>query len=290
MRSDLIDLSDYLVLIKGAGDLASGVALRLFHSGFPIVMTELSQPLMVRRTVSFGEAINQGQVQVEDVTAVRVQDIDAARCVLGARGADRRIPVLVDPEARCLVPLHPNILVDAIMAKRNLGTTMFDAPLVAALGPGFCAGVDCHVVIETNRGHNLGRAIYRGAAEPDTGVPGNVGGKTVERLLRAPVAGVMENRADIGDRVVSGQVVAVVEGREVRAKIDGVLRGLVRNGVWVGANCKIGDVDPRAEPVHCYLVSDKSLAIGGGVLEAVMAFLTGGVRRQSLTFPSVLHR
>lgn len=272
MKPDLIDLSDFSVLIKGGGDLATGVALRLFHSGFPVMMTELPQPLMVRRTVSLGEAINLGRVQVEDVIAVCVEDAEAARRVMH----QRQIPVLVDPPASCRILLQPAILVDAIMAKRNLGTAANDAPLVVALGPGFCAGVDCHVVIETNRGHNLGRPIYRGWAEPDTGVPGEIGGKTAERLLRTPVAGMVETRAEIGDWVVTGQTVAVVSGQEVRAQIDGVLRGLVRHGVWVSANCKIGDVDPRAEPAHCYRVSDKSLAIGGGVLEAAMSFLTGG--------------
>lgn len=273
MRRILIDLSDTLVLIKGGGDLATGVALRLYHSGFPVVMTELPQPLMVRRTVSFGEAVNLGQMQVEGVTAVRVADAGAAQRVLAERGP-RRIPVLVDPQACCRVPLHPAVLVDAIMAKRNLGTTRQDAPLVIALGPGFCAGEDCHVVIETNRGHMLGRPLYQGSAEADTGVPGSVGGKTVERLLRAPAAGVLQARAEIGDRVALGQVVAVVSGQEVRAGTDGVLRGMVRSGMPVSAGLKIGDVDPRAEPAHCFLVSDKSLSIGGGVLEAVMHSLT----------------
>jgi xanthine dehydrogenase accessory factor len=271
----LIDVTNTLVLIRGGGDLASGVALRLFHSGFPVVITELSQPLMVRRTVSFGEAVYQGQTQVEDVTAVLVDDVQTARQIACAQGADRRIPVLIDADAHCRLMLHPDILIDAIIAKHNLGTTKNDAPLVIALGPGFRAGVDCHVVIETNRGHNLGRPLYQGTAEPDTGVPGSINGKTNERLLRAPVAGIIENRAPIGDRVVVGQVVAVIEGQEIRAEIDGVLRGLIRSGVWVSAHCKIGDVDPRAEPDHCYLVSDKSLAIGGGVLEAMMVFLTG---------------
>lgn len=278
----MIDLSDILVLIKGGGDLATGVALRLFHSGFPVVITELPQPLMVRRTVSLGEAVNLGRMQVEDVTAVCVENADEARRMVCGHGANRQIPVLADPPASCRVLLQPVILVDAIMAKRNLGTAGNDAPLVVALGPGFCAGTDCHVVIETNRGHNLGRPIYRGEAEPDTGVPGEIGGKSAERLLRAPVAGVVETRAEIGDRVTLGQTVAVINGQEVRAQIDGVLRGLVRHGVWVNAACKIGDVDPRANREHCYRVSDKSLAIGGGVLEVAMSFLTGGFHFRTL--------
>ncbi len=255
-----------LVLIKGAGDLASGVAARLHRCGFPVVMTELPHPLMVRRTVSFGEAVYEGKVEVEGITARRVDDAPSAVLALGV-GA---IPVLVDPQAGSLGALRPAVLVDAIMAKQNTGTTLADAPLVIALGPGFAAGHDCHAVIETNRGHCLGRVILEGPAEPDTGRPGNVGGKTFERILRAPVGGAVRGRAEIGERVVEGQIVATVEGVEVQAGTAGVLRGLVRSGSHVRAGEKIGDVDPRAAPEHCYLISDKSLAIAGGVLEAIL--------------------
>jgi xanthine dehydrogenase accessory factor len=164
------------------------------------------------------------------------------------------------------------VLVDAIMAKRNTGTTLGDAPLVLALGPGFTAGVDCHAVIETNRGHCLGRVITEGSAEPDTGRPGVIGGKSDERILRAPLEGAVEALATIGDRVDVGDVVARVGGHEVRAGTAGVLRGLVRPGARVPAGEKIGDVDPRATPEHCYLISDKALAIAGGVLEAILRF------------------
>jgi xanthine dehydrogenase accessory factor len=259
-------ITDTLVLIKGAGDLASGVAARLFRCGFPVVMTELPHPLMVRRTVSFGEAVYEGEVVVEEITARLVDDIPAARLALGARV----IPVLVDPHAVSVRELAPPVLVDAIMAKRNTGTTLVDAPLVIALGPGFTAGADCHAVIETNRGHCLGRVITAGSAEPDTGRPGLVGGKTDERILRAPADGRVEGLADIGERVEQGQVVARVNGCAARAGTAGVLRGLVRPGAWVPAGEKIGDVDPRAEPEHCYLISDKALAIAGGVLEAIL--------------------
>lgn len=260
------NLSMTLVLIKGAGDLASGVAARLYRCGFPVVMTELPNPLMVRRTVSFGEAVYEGEVDVEGITARRVDDAASATLALGAG----IIPVVVDPRGASLDMLRPAVLVDAIMAKRNTGTTRAQAQLVIALGPGFIAGVDCHAVIETNRGHCLGRVILEGAAEPDTGRPGSIGGKTDERILRAPAAGTVRGRAEIGDRVVAGQVVASVEGQEVRAGTDGVLRGLVRPGALVRAGEKIGDVDPRAAPEHCYLISDKSLAIAGGVLEAIL--------------------
>jgi xanthine dehydrogenase accessory factor len=271
----VIDLGKAPILIKGGGDLASGVAIRLFRSGFPVAMTELPNPLMVRRTVSFGEAVNAGRVQVEGVPAVRVDGPEEALRLLELRGAERAIPVMIDPEARCRSPLNPAAMIDAIMAKRNTGTSMSDAPLVVALGPGFSAGKDCHVVIETNRGHDLGRPIFEGSAEPDTGIPGEIGGRTVERLLRAPVSGRIRGLVEIGEGVSLGQVVAMVDVHEVRSRLDGVLRGLVRTGAWVDAGLKIGDVDPRFERDHCYLVSDKSLAIGGGVLETVLGFLAG---------------
>jgi xanthine dehydrogenase accessory factor len=258
---------DTLVLIRGAGDLASGVAARLYRSRFPVVMTELPQPLVVRRTVSFAEAVYEGEVRVEEILARRVEDVGMARQAL----AEGTIPVLVDPEANSRSELAPAVLVDAIMAKHNTGTKIDDAPLVIALGPGFTAGEDCHVVIETNRGHGLGRAIYSGAAEPDTGQPGSVGGKTRERILRAPIAGVVQARAAIGDRVTEGQIVAEVGEHPVRAATSGVLRGMIRSGTHISRSVKIGDVDPRAEPVHCTLISDKALAIAGGVLEAILA-------------------
>ncbi len=181
------------------------------------------------------------------------------------------VPVLVDPDGAYRAELAPAVVVDAIMAKHNTGTAIDDAPLVIALGPGFMAGVDCHVVIETNRGHRLGRPIYRGAAEPDTGRPGEVGGKTAERILRAPITGVVTGRAAIGDRVAEGQVVAGVGGCDVYAGAAGVLRGMVRDGTVVSVGTKIGDVDPRAAVSHCFEISEKSLAIAGGVLEAILS-------------------
>jgi xanthine dehydrogenase accessory factor len=255
-----------LALIKGAGDLATGVGLRLFRAGFAVVHTEVARPTMVRRTVSFAEAVYEGSYQVEELEAVLVEGAEAAAAVLGA---GRRVPVLVDPEADCREVLSPLVLVDAIVAKRNLGTARADAPTVIALGPGFVAGQDCHAVVETMRGHTLGRVIWRGQALPNTGVPGEVGGRGSERVLRAPDAGLLEHRASIGDRVSAGQAVAEVSGRPVLSALDGVLRGLARPGLAVHEGMKIGDVDPRAEAAHCFTVSDKALAIAGGVLEAV---------------------
>jgi xanthine dehydrogenase accessory factor len=254
------------VLIKGAGDLATGVAARLYRCGFVVVMTERPNPLMVRRTVSFGEAVYAGQVAVEGIVARLASDIPAVHLVLD----QGHIPVLVDPGANCRAELLPVALVDAIMAKSNLNTRITDAPCIIALGPGFTAGVDCHAVIETNRGHSLGRIIYSGSAEPDTGKPGSVDGKTGERILRAPVEGVVVGQASIGDRMAEGQIVAFVGGQPVHSQIAGILRGLIHSGIQVPAGTKIGDVDPIAEPAHCQQISDKAYAIAGGVLEAIL--------------------
>ena len=256
------------MLIKGAGDLASGVAARLHRCGFAVVMTELPEPLMVRRTVCFGEAVYEGETAVEDIVARRVPDVAGARAAL----AERVIPVLVDPEARCRGELAPDVLVDGIMAKRNIGTTRADAPRVIGLGPGFTAGADCHAVVETQRGHWLGRVYWQGSALPDTGTPSEIGGTVVAgRVLRASSDGILEVRAAIGDQVTTGQVVATVAGSELRAGCDGVLRGLIRSGARVAAGVKVGDIDPRAERAYSFTISDKSLAVGGGVLEAILA-------------------
>ncbi|MCZ7664394.1 MAG: selenium-dependent molybdenum cofactor biosynthesis protein YqeB [Thermoleophilia bacterium] len=260
-----------LVLIRGAGDLASGVALRLQRAGFDVVMTEIDRPAAVRRTVAFAEAVYEGRSVVEGLEGVLVSDARQARAEIGAG----RVAVLVDPDARVRHDLSPLLLVDAIIAKRNLGTTKEHAPVVVALGPGFVAGEDVHAVVETMRGHTLGRVLYEGEALPNTGVPGEVGGKGAERVLRAPAAGRFTPRRRIGDTVVRGDVVGLVDGRQVVASIDGVLRGLVREGLEVTEGFKVGDVDPRATREHCFTVSDKALAVAGGVLEAA-CFLLGG--------------
>jgi xanthine dehydrogenase accessory factor len=257
-----------LVIIKGAGDLASGAALRLRHAGFDIAMTEISRPLAVRRTVCFSQAVYEGSVQVEDLSAALVTD-EAEMEDCFSRG---RIAVFVDPGASIVKRFSPDVLVDAVMAKKNLGTAMTDAPVVIALGPGFTAGVDCHAVIETMRGHTLGRVISAGSALPNTGVPGDIGGHTVERLLRSPADGIFETKAAIGDRVKKGGVVAAVNGLPIRAEIDGVVRGLLPPGIPVVKGVKAGDIDPRCEVSHCFTVSDKALAVAGGVLEAILRF------------------
>ncbi len=264
---------DRLVVIKGAGDLASGVAYRLLRSGFPIVMTELPQPTVVRRTVSFAQAVFDGSADVEGLRA-RLVGPDEADGV--ARAGE--IAVVVDPCGGVVARLRPAILVDAIVAKRNTGTALGDAPVTVALGPGFVAPRDVRAVVETNRGHRLGRVILDGSAEPDTSVPAQVDGHGAERVLRAPAAGPFVGLRAIGDQVESGEVLGYVGNAAVRAPFDGCLRGLIQTGVSVEPGMKIGDVDPRAKREHCFTISDKALAIGGGVLEAVLYLLAASPR------------
>jgi xanthine dehydrogenase accessory factor len=266
-----------LVLIRGGGDLASGVAYRLTKAGFPAVMTELAQPLAIRRTVAFASAVFEGQVTIDTLTARRVDRVADVQLVL-ARG---EIPVLVDEAGTSLSELKPAVVVDARLAKRNLGTTIHDAALVIALGPGFEAGKDCHAVIETNRGHYLGRVIWQGAAEPNTGQPGSVKGRVGDRVLRAPADGHVVPNRQIGDMLQEGELIGSVDGMPVIAPFDGMLRGLVHPTVQVFKGMKIGDVDPRGERDFCFKISEKSLAIGGGVLEAILSApqITGMLKR-----------
>lgn len=261
-----------VVLIRGAGDLASGVAWRLQRCGFPVVMTELPAPLVVRRTVAFAEAVYSGETFVQGTQACRAEDAGEAR-QLAAHGI---IPVLVDPAADCRAELQPAVLVDAIMAKRNTGTTIDDAPLVVALGPGFTAGLDCHAVVETNRGHDLGRVLWQGPPEPDTRLPGEVGGYRGARVLRAPADGHVHGHVAIGSVVEEGQIIAHVDGIPISAPFGGVLRGLVHPDAPVQIGTKIGDLDARAKPRYCFTVSEKALAVAGGVLEAILSRAADG--------------
>ena len=263
-----------LVLIRGAGDLASGIALRLFRAGMRVVMTDLPKPTAIRRTVSFSQAILCGETRVEDVTA-RLSTAETARAVLEAG----EIPVLADPDCRCRAVLQPDVVVDAILAKRNLGTTIHDAPVVIGVGPGFTAGEDCHAVVETMRGHYLGRVIHHGSAIPNTNIPGFIGGYAGERVLRAPADGIFRLRLDIGARVQAGDVAGCVGEEPMVCTIDGILRGILPDGTPVRKGMKAGDVDPRCEPDHCLCASDKALAVGGGVLEAILQ-LTGVLRNE----------
>ncbi len=270
----------FLVVVKGGGDLATGVAHRLHRAGMWVIITELPQPTVIRRPVAFASAVFEGEISVEGVTARRVESVTQALACLD----EGVVPVLVDPQAGVVRELRPDVVVDATIAKRNLGTHISDAPIVVALGPGFTAGVDCHAVVETARGHYLGRVITQGQATPNTGVPGAVLGYTEERVIRAPCGGVFRGERQIGDRVEAGQTVARVDGEPVVARISGVLRGLLADGLPVHAGMKVGDVDPRGVVDHCFTISDKARAVGGGVLEAIL-----WLRRQQRSRPNDPH-
>ncbi len=259
-------LNELVILIKGAGEMASGIAQRLYMAGIKkIVMTEIVKPLCVRRAVSFCEAVFEGKMSVEDVNAELVERFEEARAVWGRHN----IAVIIDPEWSSINILKPHVVVDAIMAKRNLGTNKNEAPLVIGVGPGFNAPNDVHVVVESNRGHNLGRTIYKGGAEPYTGIPGQMMSYAKERVLRSPVAGTVKHIRALGDTVKEGDLILEIDSTPVLASIDGVLRGLIRE-IPVTEGEKIGDVDPRAKVEYCNTISEKARAIGGGVLEAIM--------------------
>lgn len=262
---------DRLVVVRGGGDLGTGVAVRLRRAGFPILVLEAEKPVAVRRTVSVSEAVYDGQTRVEEFTAVAVSPPELEPWQW--RGP--RIPVVVDPAARLIRSQRPFAVVDAIMAKRNLGTTRDLAPCVLGLGPGFTAGTDVTAVIETNRGPDLGRVLWSGPATPNTGQPGAVEGRSGERVLRAPTSGTVRVLHDIGAIVEAGMVVAEVDGMAVPAAFRALVRGIVRDGLTVPAGSKIGDIDPRLDPGLCFRISDKALAVAGGVLEATLTVMNG---------------
>jgi len=255
------------VLIRGGGELASAVACRMAESHFKVIMTEVARPQAVRRNVSFCEAVYEGRKTVEGKTARLVGSAGETRAAWKAG----ELAIIVDPDTTIRSELKPDVEIDAIIAKKNLGTRMSDAALVIGLGIGFKAGKDVHVVIETNRGHNLGRVMREGIAEADTGDPGNIGGYTTERVMRAPRKGIFKAVKKIGDMVKAGDIVAYVEGEPVKAAIPGIIRGLLRDGTPVTKGLKAGDVDPRGNKEYCYTISDKGRTISGGVLEAILA-------------------
>ena len=255
------------VLVKGAGDLASGIACRLWRCGFQLVMTDLLVPTTVRRMVAFSRAVYEEQEQVQEIRGVLCHNMEEIKRAL-ARG---EIPVLADEACRIREVWKPDVLVDAILAKRNLGTKITDAKIVVGTGPGFAAGVDCHAVVETKRGHDLGRCIWTGSAYPDTGVPGVIGGYDKERLIRANADGVFQGKVQIGRLVERGDLVGSSGKTPIFAQVNGVVRGLLQDGVTVHKGMKAGDIDPRGIVENCFTVSDKAAAIGGGVLEAILS-------------------
>ncbi|GAP18069.1 selenium-dependent molybdenum cofactor biosynthesis protein YqeB [Levilinea saccharolytica] len=255
------------VLIRGGGDLASGIALRLYRAGARVLVTELSAPVMVRRLVSFGQAVYQKNIDVEGVSGQLIHAVDEAE-VVHQQGD---VAVLVDPDLTCLSAYQPDVLVDCRMLKRPPETGLDAAALVIGIGPGFTAGQDCHAVVETNRGHCMGRVYWQGQAQNDTRIPEAVLNHEADRVLRSPADGEIEVIPAIGSVIQKGELIARVAGHEVTAPWFGVLRGILMSGLPVEAGMKIGDLDPRGEPRYCYMVSDKSLAVGGGVLEAILS-------------------
>lgn len=254
------------VVIRGGGDLGSGVAHRLYRSGFRVLLLEVAHPLVVRRTVSYAQAVIDGRTEVEGVAAVRVSSAAEVKQAW-AQGC---IPVLVDPQMDILNAIPADVLIDATIAKRDTGMRPGMAPLTIALGPGFEAGVHADIVIETNRSHDMGRLIYQGAAEPDTATPAPVKGYGSERVLRAPCDGTISHVLDIGALVADGDLICRVDDQPVTAGFEGIVRGLIMNGRAVTRGMKIGDVDPRPVPEYCTTISDKARALGGAVLEAIL--------------------
>ncbi len=268
----MIDVSDHLVVVRGGGDIGSGVIWRLNRVGFPVVVLELERPLTVRRTVAFSTAIAQHYVEIDGIEGSLVDSpsaaVDTARSGVVAVLVSDTIPVF---------PMPMSVLVDARLAKQSLDTAIGQAPLVVGLGPGFVAGANCDVVIETMRGHRLGRTIWDGSADPDTGVPGEIGGSSADRVLRSGADGNLEWDVGFGDVVDVGQQLGTISGRAFTANISGTMRGLIAPGsVTVGL--KIGDIDPRMDPDAIDQISDKALAVGGGVLEAILSSIEGPAR------------
>lgn len=254
--------SEKVAVVRGGGDLATGIIYRLWRTGFRVLCLEIQKPLVVRRTVSAASAIFDGSITVDGMP---VQHINTPNDIFLHEG----VSIIVDPDALSLEMIKPFLLVDSIMAKRNLGTHMKMAPLVIGIGPGFVAKEDVHYVVETKRGHCLGRLIEEGTAIPDTGIPGVEMGYSIERLLRAPCDGYIDHKKDIGDHVEPGDLIGKLGREEIRATIPGMLRGLIHPSVYVKKGLKIGDIDPRNVREHCFSITDKALAISGGVLEAV---------------------
>lgn len=260
-----------LIVVRGGGDLATGTIYKLKKSGFPVLILEVENPSAIRRNVAFCEAVYQGSQTVEDMTCYLAQSLEQAQQFL----EEGKLAVLVDPTVESIFKLKPLAVVDAILAKKNLGTNRTLAPITIALGPGFVAGEDVDAVIETKRGHNLGRVIRTGSAAPNTGIPGVIGGFGKERVIHCPAKGILRNVKKITDTVSKGDVIAVVETETgeipVEATLDGILRGLIRDGYPVKVGFKMADIDPRAEEYNnCFTISDKARCIAGGVLEAIL--------------------
>jgi len=255
-----------IVIVRGGGDLASATIQKLYRSGFRVLVLEVAKPTSIRRSVSFSEAIYESEVEVEGIKAIHVHSLSE----IENAWSNSTVPVIIDAEGKYIKELNPKIVVDAIIAKKNMGTTKDMAGITIALGPGFSAGIDVDIVIETARGHNLGRLIFNGEAAKNTGIPGNIMGYSKERVIHSTCAGIMNNVLGIGDVVKKDEVIAYIGDTVVKAAISGLLRGILRSGSYVTNGFKIADIDPRVlEKTNCYTISDKARSIAGGVLEAV---------------------
>jgi len=262
---------DNLIIVRGGGDIASGTIMKLHQCGFSVLILEIASPSAIRRNAAFSEAVYEGQQTIEGVTCYLAKNEEQAADFL----CEGKLPVLVDPKGSCISLFRPMAVVDGILAKRNIGTGRNMAPITVALGPGFEAGMDVDAVIETKRGHDLGRVIYKGTASPNTGVPGVIAGFSKERVIHSPAEGILRNVRAITDTVSKGELLAVIEAGDgnipVTAPMDGLLRGLIRDGYPVTKGFKIADIDPRADEYdNCFTVSDKARCIAGGVLEAIL--------------------
>lgn len=256
-----------LIAIKGAGDLASGIALRLWRSGYRVIFSELPVPLCIRRTIAFSSAVFDGSAKVEEAESILIHDITEADGIW----KNNKLPIIVDESAEKILSLKPDVLIDARIIKSwRDDTHLTDAPLVIGMGPGFTAGENAHCVIETNRGHNLGRVFWNGSAEPDTGIPGTIKGEGIKRVVKAPCDGIFKPDVEIGDSVEVGDVIAHIGETEIHAQLAGIVRGIIYPGIEVWEHLKIMDIDPRGNRWHCFTVSDKATALGGGVLEAIL--------------------
>lgn len=256
-----------VVIVKGGGDIASGVIQKLHRTGFRVLVLEIEKPTSIRRLVCFSEAVYNGKMELEGITSIHVKNI----VEIYHAWSNDYVPVIVDPKGDYIEKFKPIAVVDSIIAKKNTGMNKSLAPITVAIGPGFEAGKDVSVVIESNRGHNMGRLIYEGIAEPDTGMPGNIAGYSTERVLHSPNDGIVSSEHKIGDVVKNGDTIGYVNGKSFNAKIDGIVRGLIREGTYVTKGFKVGDIDPRvSELKNCYTISDKARAIGGAVLEAIL--------------------
>jgi len=261
------------ILIRGGGDLASGIALRLFHCGFPVLITEIDQPRVLRRSVSFANAIFEDKTYVEEIPGIFLPEHKN----IVHHNFSQSIPVIIDPDCSSRDLYQPDVIIDARMLKKFIPVSLIPCPLLLGLGPGFTGGQNCHAAIETNRGHFLGRVLWNESTQADTGIPGNINGKENERVLRAPSDGIIESTSKLGDLFTAGQEIAFVNHQPIIAPFNGCLRGLMHNGLEVKEGEKLGDLDPRLDPKIVNFVSEKSLAIAGGILEAILVHFGVGI-------------